>query len=117
MTSTPRALGPILGPERIPEMPMSNEIADLTRETKTRPRSAVGPVIAAAVALLIVLVACASQYGFDRDELYFRMLPPALGYLDQPPLVPLVVRLLTGWLADEPWAARVPAIVFAVASV
>lgn len=37
-------------------------------------------------------------YGFERDELYFRMLRPAWDYVDQPPLTP---------------CSRVPANIFA----
>jgi hypothetical protein len=85
--------------------------------TAPLPPVATVPVSAAAIALLIVLCAFAAQYGFDRDELYFRMLPPAWGYVDQPPLTPLLTRLLTQWIADAPWASRLPAILFAVASV
>lgn len=58
-----------------------------------------------AVALLVVF---ANEYGYHRDELYFRMLPPAWGYVDQPPLTPLLARLTT-LVADEPWALRIPA--------
>ena len=42
------------------------------------------------------------------------MLPPAWGYVDQPPLLPLVVRTLSG-IVDQPWAIRIPATVAAVA--
>ena len=44
------------------------------------------------------------------------MLPPAWGYTDQPLLTPLLARA-TVLLADEPWALRLPAMVFAVLSV
>lgn len=81
------------------------------------PRFAVLPTAVAMSALVVLLAVCASQYGFDRDELYFRMLPPGWGYIDQPPLTPLLVRILGTWIADEPWAIRLPAILFAAASV
>ncbi|MCS5735610.1 glycosyltransferase family 39 protein [Herbiconiux daphne] len=80
------------------------------------PRFARGPVLGAAGALAVVLGALANLYGYHRDELYFRLLPPAWGYVDQPPLTPALARLLSG-LTDEPWALRLPAIVCAVASV
>jgi hypothetical protein len=66
--------------------------------------------------LLVLLLALAGQYGFHRDELYFRLLPPAWGYTDQPPFTPLVAHLMR-LVADEPWALRIPAAVVAALSV
>jgi 4-amino-4-deoxy-L-arabinose transferase-like glycosyltransferase len=74
-------------------------------------------VVAPAAALqAIALTLGSSGYGYHRDELYFRMLPPAWGYVDQPPLTPLLARLTTH-LADEPWAVRLPATVACTLSV
>ena len=56
-------------------------------------------------------------YGFHRDELYFRMLAPAWGYVDQPPLTPWLARTLTASVADEAWALRIPATLASAASV
>src|SRR5688500_11256811 len=63
------------------------------------------------VAGSVLLAATASRYDYHRDELYFRMLDPAWGYVDQPPLTPLLARTATAVLGDTVWALRVPAIV------
>lgn len=67
-----------------------------------------GPVYAALIALGVVLSVFSNGYGYHRDELYFRMLKPGWGYVDEPPLTPLLVRLFTH-LSDNPWAIRIPA--------
>src|SRR3954447_11833721 len=68
-------------------------------------------------ALAVLLTATSGGYGFARDELYFRMLRPAWGYVDQPPLVPWLVRTFAAAVADAPWAVRIPATLAATASV
>ncbi len=47
--------------------------------------------------------------GFHTDELYYLDCGrhPALGYVDFPPVVPLLARLETGLLGVSPWALRV----------
>lgn len=64
----------------------------------------------------ILLVATSNGYGYFRDELYFRMLSPAWGYVDQPPLTPWLARMTT-LIADEVWALRLPSILAACATV
>jgi hypothetical protein len=74
------------------------------------------PVLAAAVLMAILLSAFSNRYGYHRDELYFRMLRPAWGYVDQPPLAPLLARWFSH-LSDSPWAIRIPATLAAAGSV
>ncbi|MHA7984245.1 ArnT family glycosyltransferase [Rathayibacter sp. CAU 1779] len=74
------------------------------------------PVFTAMGTLLLLLGATSNVYGYHRDELYFRMLPPAWGYVDQPPLTPLIAHA-TLVFGDQPWSLHVPSILFAVASV
>src|SRR5437764_1684538 len=49
------------------------------------------PLLAAAITFLVHLVAN-PHYGYFRDELYFIVCGrhPAIGYVDQPPLAPLI---------------------------
>jgi hypothetical protein len=68
------------------------------------------PVGAALAAGALALATTATRYGYHRDELYFRMLEPAWGYVDQPPLTPLLARIATAVLGDSVGALRVPAI-------
>ncbi len=74
------------------------------------------PVTTAMVVLAAVLLLLAPLYGYHRDELYFRMLPPALGYTDQPPLTPLLADAAIAVLGDAVVALRVVAMLCAVGS-
>ncbi|MCU1474970.1 glycosyltransferase family 39 protein [Amnibacterium sp.] len=73
-------------------------------------------MLLAAGALLLVLLAFSPAYGYHRDELYFRLLPAAWGYTDQPPLTPLLVHGIS-LLSDTVWAIRIPAALAAATSV
>jgi 4-amino-4-deoxy-L-arabinose transferase-like glycosyltransferase len=67
------------------------------------------------MAVVVVLLSVFSaRYGFERDELYFSMLRPAWGYVDQPPLVPVISHALTALVGSSPWLLRVPATLCAV---
>ena len=63
---------------------------------------------------LVLLTAFSNGYGYDRDEMYFAMLKPAWGYVDQPPLTPLVAHAIASVYDGGPWLLRVPATLCAV---
>jgi 4-amino-4-deoxy-L-arabinose transferase-like glycosyltransferase len=63
-----------------------------------------------AVLLAVVLLAFSGGYDYHRDELYFRVLGKHLawGFVDQPPLTPLLTRISIDIFGDHLWAIRVP---------
>jgi len=73
-------------------------------------------VVPPAVLVVVVLSVFSNGYGYDRDELYFAMLRPAWGYVDQPPLTPLVAHGLSLLYDGGPWLTRIPATLCAGAS-
>lgn len=78
-------------------------------------------IVAAAIVGAIVAVlhlATAGRYGFFVNELYFIVCGrhPAVGYADQPPLIPLL-SALTQLGGTNLWLLRLPAVVAAVALV
>jgi len=78
------------------------------------------PVLTIAVAVVAVLLPFAGSYGYHADELYFRLLGergPAWGYVDQPPLLPLLVDASASVFGDSLRAIRVPAMLCAAAVV
>lgn len=76
-------------------------------------------LVAVVAALVFVeLMAFAGRYGYHGDEMYFIVAGshPALGYPDQPPLVPLVAGL-THRIAASLYLLRLPSAVAAAATV
>src|SRR5713101_1975209 len=63
----------------------------------------------AAVGVIAIHLATNSTLGFHTDELYYldSGRHPALGYVDFPPIVPLLGRLETALLGVSPWTLRV----------
>src|SRR5262245_3110212 len=63
----------------------------------------------AAVGILALHLATNGTLGFHTDELYYLDCGrhPAFGYVDFPPIVPLLARLETGILGVKPWSLRV----------
>jgi hypothetical protein len=63
--------------------------------------------------VVVLLSLLSNGYGYDRDELYFAMLRPAWGYVDQPPFTPVLSHAITSVYDGGPWLLRVPATLFA----
>ncbi|MGE5286984.1 MAG: glycosyltransferase family 39 protein [Micromonosporaceae bacterium] len=86
-------------------------------EGRGRPRGT--PVLAItliAAAAFAVEMAVSARYGYHRDELYFLVAGqhPAFGYVDQPPVTPLLARASAAVFGNSPEALRVlPALALA----
>ncbi|HEY3687359.1 MAG TPA: glycosyltransferase family 39 protein [Streptosporangiaceae bacterium] len=90
---------------------------ELPAET-TRPY-AWRPVAAVAAATAALLVAIAGRGGYMADELYFIAAGhrPSWGYADQPPLVPLLARMMDAVGGGSVVVLRLPVAVTAAAAV
>jgi 4-amino-4-deoxy-L-arabinose transferase-like glycosyltransferase len=86
-----------------------------------QPRRATLLIYGAAGALIIAIhLATNGTLGFHIDELYYLASGrhPAFGYVDFPPIVPLLARLETGLLGVTPWTLRLlPALLSGVNAV
>ena len=67
------------------------------------------PVLLVAALMLAGLLAVSAQYGFHGDEMYYVVAGqhPAFGYVDQPPLTPLLSAASVALLGVSPTAVRV----------
>jgi 4-amino-4-deoxy-L-arabinose transferase-like glycosyltransferase len=74
------------------------------------PPFAIRPVLGIAGAVVALLVTVAGRYGYHRDELYFIAAGRHLswGYPDQPPLVPVLARVLSDVAPGSLVTLRIP---------
>jgi 4-amino-4-deoxy-L-arabinose transferase-like glycosyltransferase len=74
-------------------------------------RSNLSATLVVAAGVLVFHAALSGRYGFHRDELYYLAAGrhPALGYVDQPPVVPLLAKAVTAFAGDHLWPLRLVA--------
>ena len=91
MNTTTGAPSPSASPARTPGAGTGPPRAAAGRPQRT-PRLGIAVIAAAAFG---IEMAVSARYGYVRDELYFLAAGhhPAFGYVDQPPLTPLIARL------------------------
>jgi hypothetical protein len=79
--------------------------------TREASRSDLFAVLAVSAGVFVFHAALSGRYGFHRDELYYLAAGrhPALGYVDQPPLVPLLARAITNVAGNHLWPLRLMA--------
>jgi hypothetical protein len=74
-------------------------------------RSNQSATLVVAAGVVVFHAALSGRYGFHRDELYYLAAGrhPALGYVDQPPLVPLLAKAISAVAGDHLWPLRLMA--------
>lgn len=99
-------------------MPTAGQLALSERAKDARSSSAALFVCAITVATAVLHLTVAGRYDTFRNELYFIVCGrhPDFGYVDQPPLVPLLAAA-TQAFGDNVWLLRLPAAAAAVALV
>ncbi|HET6953801.1 MAG TPA: glycosyltransferase family 39 protein [Acidimicrobiales bacterium] len=86
-------------------------MALIAEAPRVAPRRDLVPPLALAAGVFAVHVALSGRFGFHRDELYDLAAGrhPAAGYVDRPPLVPLLARGVTAVAGEHLWPLRVVA--------
>jgi hypothetical protein len=76
---------------------------------RTRSIAVLWPVFLVAGLMVVLLLVVSGAYGFHGDEMYYVVAGrhPAFGYVDQPPLTPLLSAASVGLLGVSPTAVRV----------
>ena len=107
----PEQAPPEQAPPEQAERPAQEPQSDQGRPEHALPPLALWPVLAIAAAATALIVAYSGRYGYHGDELYFLAAGRHLawGYPDQPPLVPLIARLMSDLAPGSLVVLRLPA--------
>jgi hypothetical protein len=78
------------------------------RDPRLRSTAVAWPVLLVAGLMLVALLTVSGAYGFHGDEMYYVVAGqhPAFGYVDQPPLTPLLSAASVALLGVSPTAVR-----------